>query len=300
VGTLSDTVEAIGRIQDVAPAVVPTVFNHGTRMTGRWANTSYEGYVPAMNDHVLVAILSGHGSSSWKTGAKPLVAPLRRGGITVAPRGYDGLWRAESCGSVVSTVFLSHERLLECAEQLSDGRPIELVGRLNVADSKLFTIMELISEEVALGPASSRLFIEQLLDLVCTQLLRAHSAFSLPAAVRYHGLVPWQIKRVTSYMRQNLDQDIGLQELADLVSLSRFYFCSAFRMATGYTPHEWLTRLRMHEARRLLADPSLPISAIALTVGYQTPSAFSATFRRLVGATPREFRRSLHVTARTR
>jgi AraC family transcriptional regulator len=94
-------------------------------------------------------------------------------------------------------------------------------------------------------------------------------------------------------MQENLDQDIDLQRLAGHVGLSRFYFCSAFRMATGYTPHEWLTKIRIDEARRLLAIPSLPITEIALAVGYQTPSAFAATFRRLVGVSPREFRRSL-------
>jgi AraC family transcriptional regulator len=96
-----------------------------------------------------------------------------------------------------------------------------------------------------------------------------------------------------TYMQENLEKDIGLQELADIVGLSRFYFCGAFRVATGCTPHEWLTRLRIREARRLLADPVAPISDIALTVGYRTPSAFTARFRRIMGVTPREFRRRL-------
>jgi AraC family transcriptional regulator len=46
-------------------------------------------------------------------------------------------------------------------------------------------------------------------------------------------------------------------------------------------------------AQRLLNDPNLSISEIALAVGYATPSAFAATFRRIVGKTPRSFRRSL-------
>jgi AraC family transcriptional regulator len=92
-------------------------------------------------------------------------------------------------------------------------------------------------------------------------------------------------------MQENLDKDIGMQELADLVNLSRFYFCGAFRIATGYTPHEWLTKLRIHEARLLLGNPSTPISEIALVVGYQAPSAFTAVVRRVMGVTPREFRR---------
>jgi AraC family transcriptional regulator len=93
-------------------------------------------------------------------------------------------------------------------------------------------------------------------------------------------------------MRDRFDEDISLDELAALVTLSRFHFCTAFRLATGRTPHEWLTELRMNRARELLSDPVLRITDIALAVGYETPSAFAATFRRSVGTTPSEFRRS--------
>ena len=92
-------------------------------------------------------------------------------------------------------------------------------------------------------------------------------------------------------MRDNLDKDVSLEKLADLVNLSRFHFCTAFRMATGCTPHGWLTTLCIRDAQRLLAEPSMPISSIALAVGVLDPSAFGAVFHRLVGATPREFRR---------
>jgi AraC family transcriptional regulator len=46
-------------------------------------------------------------------------------------------------------------------------------------------------------------------------------------------------------------------------------------------------------ARQLLAQPELPVTDIALTVGYQTPSAFAASFRKVTGLTPTEFRRRL-------
>jgi AraC family transcriptional regulator len=248
--------------------------------------------VPGLADHVLVATRGGPGEVVVKMDGKSLRLPVRAGQVTLVPRGRDGTYR--STATPVSNVFLTHERLMACAEQISDGRPVELLCRMNTSeDPKLYMILELLSAEAELGAGSSRLFIEQLLDLMCTHLLRAHSVFGLPNAAQRRGLAPWQVKRVTGYMREKLDEDIGLQELADVVSLSRFYFCSAFRMATGYTPHEWLTRLRIEEARRLLAIQSMPITDIALSVGYQTPSAFAAAFRRLTGVSPREYRRRL-------
>ncbi len=110
---------------------------------------------------------------------------------------------------------------------------------------------------------------------------------------RRRGLANWQVKRVTAYMRERLDQDMCLQELARLVSLSRFHFCTAFRLATGQTPREWLIARRIERARDLLAQPSLSITKVGLAVGYATPSAFAASFHKHTGMTPSEFRRGL-------
>lgn len=296
---LAKTVEEVAKLQDIGPALVPTVFNGGTRITRKIVNRAWEAYVPGLADHVLVATRGGPsggpsggpGETVVKADGKSFCLPVRAGLVTIVPRGRDATYR--SPGAPVSNVFLTHERLLACAEQIGDGRPTELLWRMVSDDSKLYTILELLSAEAEPGAGSSRLFIEQLLDLMCTHLLRAHSVFSLPNANQCRGLAPWQVKRVTGYMRENLDKDIGLQELADAVNLSRFYFCSAFRMATGYTPHECLTRLRIEAARKLLAIPSMPITDIALAVGYQTPSAFAAAFRRLMGVSPREYRRRI-------
>lgn len=289
------TIEEVTKLQDLGPALVPTVFNGGTRITGRMVQTAWEAYVPGLADHVLVATRGGANAGESKTvvkaDGKSFCLPVRAGLVTIVPRGRDASYRSPA--APVSNIFLTHERLSACAQQISDGRPVELLWRMASDDKTLYTILELLSAEADLGAGASHLFIEQLLDLMCTQLLRAHSVFGAPDTSPRRGLASWQVKRVTSYMRENLDKDIGLQELADVVNLSRFYFCSAFRMATGYTPYEWLTRLRIEDARRLLTIQSMPITDIALAVGYQTPSAFSAAFRRLTGVSPREYRRRL-------
>ena len=121
----------------------------------------------------------------------------------------------------------------------------------------------------------------------------AHSSALDVSPVPRGGLTSWQVNRALAYMRDHLDQSISLQDLAEVVRLSRFHFCCAFRIATGSTPHETLTRLRIDEARRLLLSSHHSISEIALAVGFQTPSAFAARFRKTVGTTPRDYRRSL-------
>jgi len=191
-------------------------------------------------------------------------------------------------------VYLTDKRLQSCSDLIAGGKRIELIDRVGFEDPTAARILELLSHEAALGDPSSRLLVEQAIDLLCMQLVRGHSSFgALPTSAPRRGLADWQVNRVTTYMRDHLDQEIGLQDLATLLDLSRFHFCTAFRMATGHTPHEWLTVQRIQRAKALLTDPKLPITDVALTVGYQTPSAFAATFRKIVGVTPTEFRRRL-------
>src|SRR5262245_6722277 len=108
-----------------------------------------------------------------------------------------------------------------------------------------------------------------------------------------HGLTGRQVQRVTAYMREHVGRELSLSELALAANLSRFHFCTAFRLATGQTPFEWLAAERMTRARALLAQSGLRIHAVGTAVGYQTPSAFAASFRRAVGVSPSEFRRRM-------
>jgi AraC family transcriptional regulator len=135
--------------------------------------------------------------------------------------------------------------------------------------------------------------VEQAIDLLCIQLLREHAALSIPITPPPAGLAPWQVKRVATYMLEHLSESLTLDELAGVIHLSRFHFCTAFRLATGKTPHEWLVIQRIDMARKLLEDRVLNITEVGLAVGYGTPSAFTAAFRKIVGCTPTDFRRRL-------
>jgi AraC family transcriptional regulator len=290
----ADATVHVTRLQrGVSPPVAPEVFSGDTRLVARWQNKPFEYHVPALKDHIISATYLGVGNASVKIGRQMISAPARHGMITLAPRGQDGFWRAD--GAIeASNVFLGHTRLMSCADQVGNGREPELANLVHFNDPKLFKIMALINDEISSGEAMSHLFIEQLIDLMCLQLIRTHSKSLvkiMPGPRR--GLAAWQVKRVTTYMRDYLTEDIRLQELADLVDLSRFHFCTAFRTATGYTPHEWLTHQRIAYAKKLLRESKLSITDIALVVGYETHSSFSVKFRKVVGLTPSEFRRQL-------
>ncbi len=246
-----------------------------------------------MNGHVVMTCYGAERNIAYRTDDQRIRAKTRLGVITLIPGGYDGRWDID--GSIeVSHVYLSPDRLQAAADLLTGGQVPELVPRVGFEDPITARILEMLSREASLAESSSRLFVEQAIDLLCTQLVRGHSSLaSATDSGPRRGLADWQIKRVTEYMLERLEEDIGLNELAALLNLSRFHFCTAFRLAIGTTPYKWLLARRIDRAKELLADLSLSVTEVALTVGYDTPSAFSASFRKVAGVTPTEFRRSL-------
>jgi AraC family transcriptional regulator len=289
-----DPFEEMSRVLDRPPIALSERFSGDTRLTGRWTHGALHDSLSGMPAHVIIAHHNQGTEINLRTGGGVRVsAQTRPGTIVIIPAGHDGRWDIN--GTVdVSHVYLTPERLQKSVEALTGGRNFELLDRLCFDDPRMTHILTLLSDEQATSDPSARLFLEQAIDLLCTQLVRGHSSFgALPDPAPRRGLAEWQVRRVTTYMRSMMEQEIGLDELAALVSLSRFHFCTAFRLATGSTPHQWLTSLRIARAKEMLCDPLLPVTEIGLCVGYQTPSSFAASFRKLVGSTPSEFRRRL-------
>lgn len=281
----------MARVLDRPPPVAGEASPGDVRLTPRWVHGELHDALQPMDGHVVMTFYGPSQEVSWREGADRSITRTRPGAITLIPAGHEGKWDIN--GPIeVSHVYLSARRL-ELAAQGLAGRPLELVQRILFDDPVAAGILQMLGNEAAAGDAPSRLFVEQAIDLLCTQLVRAHSSAAALDPAPRRGLADWQVKKVTNYMREHFCRDIGIQELADLVGLSRFHFASAFRLATGHSPHAWLTDLRMLHARELLSQPDLPVTGIALAVGFQTPSSFAAAFRKRLGVTPTEFRRAL-------
>jgi len=88
-------------------------------------------------------------------------------------------------------------------------------------------------------------------------------------------------------------EPLSLDHLAREAALSPFHFLRLFRRAFGETPHQYLTRVRIEAAKRLLlADAA--VTDVCFEVGFQSLGSFSAVFARRVGAPPSAFRRRIH------
>jgi AraC-like DNA-binding protein len=83
-----------------------------------------------------------------------------------------------------------------------------------------------------------------------------------------------------------------LQDLAERAGMSRSSFALKFKETVGKSPMDYLTRWRMLLAGDRLAHSNDPVSVIALSLGYESESAFSTAFKRVMGCSPRQYSRS--------
>jgi AraC-like DNA-binding protein len=93
------------------------------------------------------------------------------------------------------------------------------------------------------------------------------------------------------YLHGHSSGAISLAEVARAACLSPYHFHRGFKQAFGQTPHEYLTALRLGEARRLI-ESGVKVLDAAVEVGFESPSAFSRLFRRYFHAAPSQFARS--------
>ncbi len=102
------------------------------------------------------------------------------------------------------------------------------------------------------------------------------------------------VLKAVAFIKKNYhDKDISLQKVASEVALSHYYFSHIFKDELKITFIEYLTKIRMEAAARLLKNRNLSVNQIAYAVGYQDPNYFSKVFKRYMKTSPIEYRSSL-------
>ena len=112
------------------------------------------------------------------------------------------------------------------------------------------------------------------------------------ARPRVAELARWRLKRAIEFFEANLAETVSTADIASATGLTRMHFAAQFRAATGLRPHEYMLRRRIERAQEMLLGTKMSVVDIALSVGFQTQSHFTAVFNRFVGQPPQAWRRS--------
>ena len=99
------------------------------------------------------------------------------------------------------------------------------------------------------------------------------------------------IKDAREFVQKNMDRELSVAEIAASVHFSAPYFSKIFKEATGFSPYDYLTNVRIEQAKKLLIQTSFPISLIACRVGFQSTENFIYCFKKRTGISPLKFRK---------
>jgi AraC-like DNA-binding protein len=140
------------------------------------------------------------------------------------------------------------------------------------------------------GSSVSRLEEEIMILDMLTQLILRHEDDqpALYRAVPDHGAV----KRVREYINEHYSENISLERLARIASLSPFHLVRIFRRETGLPPHAYLNQIRINLAKILLSKGK-DIADVAFEVGFSDQSHLHKHFRHIVGITPGQYRKNV-------
>ena len=186
------------------------------------------------------------------------------------------------------------ERVAAEAFELNPAR-VSIIPCDGVQDPQLRAAMLAVRDEQSAERGADRSAAESLANLLAVHLIRIASALRSPAR-RTDGALPREkLHAVIEYIDENLDTDLTLAQMAAAVHLSAYHFARQFKAATGMPPHQYAVTRRVERAQQLLRKSDLSLADVAASAGFSDQSKLCAHFKRVVGLTPRQFRKSARI-----
>ena len=161
-----------------------------------------------------------------------------------------------------------------------------LLERMEGEDPVLTWMAQRLVAEAAAGHPNGMLYWSSLTDSLLRHLT-AHHLSATPAPLRA-PLNSAALKRLDEYISSNLAAPLDLTSLAAVAGCKRFHFAHLFRAAVGISPHRYIVRRRLQEARALLGAGRGSLAEISAACGFTDQSHLSRWIRRVYGATPRQ------------
>ncbi|MFL6786879.1 MAG: helix-turn-helix domain-containing protein [Sphingomicrobium sp.] len=211
-------------------------------------------------------------------------SPVREGILVIdATNGKEGPTLRIACGAVLPNPVGSFGPLKSLARPI-----VEDLSDYPVVSASFAALLE----EVKAPKEGSRALMSALMKGCLVMLLRRHLEASRTAGTAPAVFQDTRLSRAISAILNFPAAPHSLTSLAKEAGMSRSAFAHEFRAALNHTPMEFVARVRLDLAHRLLETTALGVEGIATAVGFNSRSHFSRLFREHFGTDPSTFRRS--------
>lgn len=106
------------------------------------------------------------------------------------------------------------------------------------------------------------------------------------------------IQKVKAYVEEHYAEEITLDDMADMIGYSTYYFMKLIKEYLGMSFGDFLTSVRMNNAKKLLLSTNMSISEVGYSVGYNDANYFARVFKRQEKITPSEYKKQLQNTSK--
>jgi AraC family transcriptional regulator len=233
------------------------------------------------------AMMLAPGSIEWGTKRSALEKFSYRGGDLALCDRHQGEW-VGLMNVAHLQLGISDAALMAAADE--SNREIELQPHRKFADSRLGALVTAVHAEMLAGFPSGRLFLDSIEQAMAVALVSGQAVRSRPVRMVRGGLGSSRLRRITDLVHARLEDELGLDELAQSVGLSTAHFARMFRKSTGQTPHQFVLRNRLERAKAMLRAPNARVLAVAVACGFKTQQHLAQVFRSVYGVSPTEYR----------
>lgn len=199
---------------------------------------------------------------------------------------------SEPCFFII--LAIEEQTFLDSCSLNVKGKPLQFLNNYNVHDETIKGIIELFVLEAKAEGRNGYTYLQNLLSLLSTHYIQSYSNYSDlhtgPASVS--KLDQQQVDKIDRHIHENKGKAITIDDLADLLGCSKFYFLREFKKRVGITPYQYLMTKRLELARQLLTLPGANIAAVSLELGFNDQSHFTRTFKKEFGLTPGQFQKN--------
>jgi AraC family transcriptional regulator len=175
----------------------------------------------------------------------------------------------------------------------SDGAygEVELHPSRKFADSRLSALVAAARAEMVAGFPGGRLFLDSVEQAMAVALVSGHAVRHRPVQIYKGGLGSARLRRIKELVHAKMEDDLSLDEMAEVVGLSTAHFARMFRKSTGQTPHQFVLNQRLERAKAMLRSPNARVLDVAVACGFKTQQHFAQAFRDIYKVSPTEYRR---------
>ena len=183
-------------------------------------------------------------------------------------------------------IFVSKE-LYESQFKLYCDRPIGqyLWKQLLVSQNIMNDLKKFMCEYEDRFPGYEKV-LEGLSTIITHQLIRGLLNIS---SLQNPVIDQLDIEEIIEYMHQNFGEKLSIDRLAKHINMSKSHFIRIFKKEVKLTPSEYLMKIRMDKAKKLLRSKSKTVTEVALQCGFNSNSHFSSYFSKQMGITPSEY-----------